>query len=129
MNKNIILEDNAPMDGILLLYGKILPLRIYNYSDWQPFIELDEIANSQGINYYFNESESIIALPIPSLSYPITHKAKIMGMPTFEATFTIICGYIKTESSIILKPLPPMSKRLIKKTIEITEVNKDTYLN
>ena len=43
-----------------------------------------------------------------------------MGMPTFEATFTIICGYIKTESSIILKPLPPMSKRLIKKTIEIT---------
>ena len=114
MNKNIILEDNAPMDGILLLYGKFLPLRI---------------ANSQGTNYYFNESESIIALPIPSLSYPITHKAKIMGMPTFEATFTIICGYIKTESSIILKPLPPISKRLIKKTIEITEVNKDTYLN
>ena len=74
-------------------------------------------------------TQAPIALPIPSLSYPITHKAKIMGMPTFEATFTIICGYIKTESSIILKPLPPMSKRLIKKTIEITEVNKDTYLN
>lgn len=127
MNKNIILEDNAPMDGILLLYGKFLPLRIYNYSDWQPFIELEEIANSQGISFYFNES--IIVLPIPSLSYPITHKAKIVGMPIFDATFTIICGYIKTESSIILKPLPPMSKRLIKKTIEITKVNKDIYLN
>lgn len=129
MNKNIILEDNASMDGILLLYGKSLPLRIYNYSDWQPFIELEEIANSQGINFYLNKSESIIALPIPSLSYSMTHKAKIMGMPTFDATFTIICGYIKTESSIILKPLPPMSKRLIKKTIEITKVNKDIYLN
>lgn len=127
MNKNIVLEDNAPMDGILLLYGKFLPLRIYNYSDWQPFIELEKIANSQGISFYFNES--IIALPIPSLSYPITHKAKIMGMPTFDATFTIICGYIKTESSIILKPLPPMSKKLIKKTIEITKANKDIYLN
>lgn len=40
MNKNIILEDNAPMDGILLLYGKFLPLRIHNYSDLATFYRI-----------------------------------------------------------------------------------------
>lgn len=129
MNKNIIFEDNSPMDGFILLYGKLLPLRIYNYSDWQPFVELEEIANSQGIDFYFNESESIIALPIPSLNYPISHKAKIKGMLEFDATFTIICGYTKTMDNIILKPLSPMSKRLIKKNIEITKINRNIYIN
>ena len=110
MNKNIVLEDNAPMDGILLLYGKFLPLRIYNYSDWQPFIELEKIANSQGISFYFNESESIIALPIPSLSYPITHKAKIMGMPTFDATLQLSVVILKLKAVLFLNHYPQCQK-------------------
>lgn len=48
---------------LILLYGRLLSLKVYNYSDWQPFVELEEIANSKGIDFYFNESESIIDLP------------------------------------------------------------------
>ena len=54
---------------------------------------------------------------------------KTIDATSYQGKTVKMSGYIKTESSIILKPLPPMSKRLIKKTIEITEVNKDTYLN